>query len=113
MRKSDDNKNATFPNAVFFLCFRPTITFQGWSPVDPLFEPPVLTRPLTYYFLSSFRRLRDPKKKHFDNVRAIRANLFKAVVRNFLGAANGGQQKEFDHFFAFSGLFRSLFGHFF
>ena len=25
----------------FFLCFRPTITFQGGPPVDPLFEPPV------------------------------------------------------------------------
>ena len=30
------------------------------------------------------------------------------------GAAKGGRQKEFDHsFFPFSGLFRSLFGHFF
>ena len=28
------------------------------------------------------------------------------------GAAKGGRQKEFDHFFLFSGLFRSLFGHF-
>ena len=25
---------------LFFLCFRPTITFQGGSRVDPLFEPP-------------------------------------------------------------------------
>ena len=25
---------------LFFLCFRPTIKFQGGSPVDPLFEPP-------------------------------------------------------------------------
>ena len=29
------------------------------------------------------------------------------------GAAKGGRQKEFDHFFSFLGLFRSLFGHFF
>ena len=29
------------------------------------------------------------------------------------GAAEGGRQKEFDHFFSFSGLFRSFFGHFF
>ena len=27
----------------------------------------------------------------------------------FQGAAKGGRQKEFDHFFSFSGLFRSLF----
>ena len=25
---------------LFFLCFRPTIKFQGGSPVDPLFDPP-------------------------------------------------------------------------
>ena len=25
---------------LFFLRFRPTIKFQGGSPVDPLFEPP-------------------------------------------------------------------------
>ena len=25
---------------LFFLCLRPTIKFQGGSPVDPLFEPP-------------------------------------------------------------------------
>ena len=29
------------------------------------------------------------------------------------GAAKGGRQKEFDHFFLFSGLSRSLFSHFF
>ena len=29
------------------------------------------------------------------------------------GAAKGVRQKEFDHFFSFSGRFRSLFGHFF
>ena len=29
------------------------------------------------------------------------------------GAAKGGRQKEFDHSFSFSGLFRSPFGHFF
>ena len=37
--KSDYNKNVTFQNVVF-LCSRPTIKFQGGSPVDPLFEPP-------------------------------------------------------------------------
>ena len=31
----------------------------------------------------------------------------------FQGAAKGVRQKEFDHFFSFSGRFRSLFGHFF
>ena len=38
---------------LFFLCFRPTIKFQGGSSVDPLFEPsanPLLTRPLKNYF---------------------------------------------------------------
>ena len=29
------------------------------------------------------------------------------------GAAKGGRQKEFDHFFSFSGLCLSLVGHFF
>ena len=29
------------------------------------------------------------------------------------GGAKGGRQKEFDHLSSFSGLFRSLFGHFF
>ena len=29
-----------FSKMLFFLCFSPTIKFQGGSPVDPLFEPP-------------------------------------------------------------------------
>ena len=33
--------------------------------------------------------------------------------RKTQGAAKGVRQKEFDHFFSFSGRFRSLFGHFF
>ena len=37
--KSDDNKNATFPKVLFFLCFRPTIKFQDGSLVNPLSEP--------------------------------------------------------------------------
>ena len=36
----------------------------------------------------------------------------KCKIAGFQGAAKGGRQKEFDHF-SFSGLFRSLFGHFF
>ena len=42
---------------LFFLCFRPTIKFQGGFPVDPLFEPlltPFLTRPLKNYFYRLF-----------------------------------------------------------
>ena len=44
---------------LFFLCFRPTIKFQGGSPVDPLLEPPadpppLLTRPLKNYFYRHF-----------------------------------------------------------
>ena len=36
-----------------------------------------------------------------------------AVERSIQGASKGGRQKEFgDFFFSFSGLFRSLFGHF-
>ena len=44
----------------FFLCFRPTIEFQGGSPVDPLFEPPAdppFDSTSQKWFLSSFRRL--------------------------------------------------------
>ena len=56
--KSDDNKNAT-SKMLFFLCFRPTIKFQGGSPDDPLFEPPAPPFDSTSQklFLSSFRRL--------------------------------------------------------
>ena len=42
---------------LFFLCCRPTIKFQGGSPVDPLFEhpaDPLLTRPLKNYFYRHF-----------------------------------------------------------
>ena len=45
---------------LFFLCFRPTIKFQGGSPVDPLFEPPAdppFDSTSQKSFLSSFRRL--------------------------------------------------------
>ena len=45
---------------LFFLCFRPTIKFQGGSPVDPLFEPPAdppFESTSQKLFLSSFRRL--------------------------------------------------------
>ena len=35
------------------------------------------------------------------------------VLFLFQGAAKGVRQKEFDHFFSFSGRFQSLFGHFF
>ena len=31
--------NMRLSKMLFFLCFRPTIKFQGGSPVDPLFEP--------------------------------------------------------------------------
>ena len=42
----------------------------------------------------------------------IAATLFAST--KFQGAATKGvRQKEFDHFFSFSGRFRSLFGHFF
>ena len=47
------------------LCFRPTIKFQGGSPLDPLFEPPpepLLTRPPKQLFLSSCQRLWDYEK---------------------------------------------------
>ena len=40
-----------------FLCFRPTIKFQGGSPVDPLFEPPadpLSTRALKNYVYRHF-----------------------------------------------------------
>ena len=45
---------------LFFLCFRPTIKFQGGSPVDPLFEPPAdppFDSTSQKLFSSSFRRL--------------------------------------------------------
>ena len=45
---------------LLFLCFRPTIKFQGGSPVDPLFEPPAdppFDSTSQNLFLSSFRRL--------------------------------------------------------
>ena len=45
---------------LFILRFRPTIKFQGGSPVDPLFEPPCpppFDSTSQKLFLSSFRRL--------------------------------------------------------
>ena len=42
---------------------------------------------------------------------AVKAFLFSLL--GYQGAAKGGRQKDFDHFFLFSGLFRSLLGHFF
>ena len=38
---------------------------------------------------------------------------YKVMKLQGAAAAKGGWQKEFDHFFSFSVLFRSLFGHFF
>ena len=45
---------------LFFLCFRPTIKFQGGAPVDPPFEPPAdppWDATSQKLFLLSFRRL--------------------------------------------------------
>ena len=42
---------------LFFLCFWPTIKFQGGPLADPLFEPlrtPLLTRPLKNYLYRHF-----------------------------------------------------------
>ena len=53
----------------FFLCFRPTIKFQGGSPVDPLFEPlptSLLTRPLKNYFYRHFGVSENYKRWHFE-----------------------------------------------
>ena len=60
---------------LFFLCFRPTIKFEGGSPVDPLFEPPAdppFDSTSLKLFLSSFRRLR--------NVQSIRGVRMTRMV---------------------------------
>ena len=46
----------------------------------------------------------------FDSLFTIYSRANGSVIQD---AAKGGRQKEFDHSFGFSGLFRSLFGHFF
>ena len=48
---------------MFFLCFRPTMRFQGGSPVDPLFKPladPPFDSTSQKLFLSSFRLASPP-----------------------------------------------------
>ena len=49
--------NATISKMLLFLCFRPTIKFQGGSPVDPLPCRPPFDSTSQKLFLSSFRRL--------------------------------------------------------
>ena len=61
------------------------------------------------YFMFPSARHWDPAETPFAKTPSSRFLSFGICQ----GAAKGGRQKESDHFFSFSGHFRSLFGHFF
>ena len=76
---------------LFFLCFRPTIKFQGGSPVDPLFEPPSdppFDSTSQNLFLLSFRRLwinRQPNNRYFLVLEELAGNkVLSGPVRDTL-----------------------------
>ena len=68
------------------------------------------------FFSKIVVRTQRAPKRHLNAARQKlpRRNFCRSLAHAMTqGAAEGGRQKEFDHFFSFSGLFRSLFGHFF
>ena len=58
-------------------------------------------------------RAPSPWRKTAPLKRPIKRSMTFSSFSEPQGAAKGVRQKEFDHFFSFSGRLRSLFGHFF